>query len=338
MRFKIHSSYNNRGGADAMHQTCGMLLEMGKYAAMIYEPMSDLFPILEPFASRYGLRFRETREENRDDPDTVQMIPAGWGPNWYQFSPDTPSCLRFEGENLYKSKKIMCWLGVGLWQDWAIEQDAWPDLSHPNLQLCFHACASQRAYDFLAGSGQMPENKLFFLRDYTNLIFIHDEPTVLDDTNREDIVVYNPTKGIEHTGKIMKLCGDIKFVPLINMTHEEMRMWGLRAKVCIDFGPFGGREKMHREMAACGCTVITGDEGASGNPVDVPNGRRKFPRLAGHYDYLAISEQIRYDLSHHEEALVETHMVEYRSSVGREKTVALNDIGHMLNILGDPVQ
>lgn len=335
MRFKIHSSYNLRGGADALHMTCGALTKLGHYAAMIYDPLADAYPILEPFASMYGVIHRETRKQNTDDPDTVQILPAGWGPNWYQFSPDIPSCLKFEGENNFKSTKIMYWLGLGLWQDWSIERDMPIDLNHPNLQKCFHACGSQRAYDFLVNSNKLPPEKIFFLRDYTDPAFIHDDDFLLSILPaKKDIVLYNPTKGIEHTEQLKKIAGDICFVPLVNMKHEEMREWGLRAKVYIDFGPFGGKEKMHREMAACGCTIITGDEGASANPVDVPNGRRKFHRLAGHYDFVAVREQMKYDLVNHVSAFHEPHMVEYRAGVRREKEVFMGDIKTMLSILG----
>jgi len=334
-RFKIHSSYNLRGGADAMHMTCGALTELGHYAAIVYDPAADSLPILEPYATRYGIVHRETRKDNKDEPDTVQMIPAGWGPNWYQYAPDTPSCLKFEGDNNYKSTKIMCWLGLGIWQDWSIEKNMPVDVHHPNLQLSFHACGSQRAYDFLANSGIIPHNKIFFLRDYTNPIFIHDEDYLQSIAHdKENIVLYNPTKGMENTQNLMSICGDLKFVPLIDMTHEQMREWGLKSKVYIDFGPFGGREKAHREMAGCGCTIITGDEGASANPIDVPNGRRKFPRFAGHYDYVAIREQIRYDLNHYGSAMNEPHMVEYRAGVRREREVFFSDIRVMLDILG----
>jgi hypothetical protein len=335
MRFKVHSSYNLRGGADAMHQTCGALTQLGQYAAMIYHPNVDHLPLLEPFASRYGIVNRETRLENRDDPDTVQMIPAGWGPNWYQFGPDTPSCLKFEGDNLYKSIKIMCWLGIGIWQDWSIEKDMPVDVNHPNLQLCLHACGSQRAFDYLINSGKIAPEKIFFLRDFTNPIFLHEEEHLQNlIPEKEDIVLYNPTKGIEHTEILMAICPDIQFVPLVNMTHEEMRDWGLKSKVCIDFGPFGGREKMHREMAGCGCTIITGNEGASGNPLDVPNGRRKFVRWEGHYDFIAVREQIRYDLAHYAEAMNEPHMVAYRQGVRREQEVSIKDVVNMLSVLG----
>jgi len=332
MRFKIHSSYNHRGGADAMHMLCGELSAQGQYAAMVYEPEADPLPILEPFASMYGIANRETRKENRDEEDTVQVMPAGWGPNWYQYDPDTPSCLKFSGEGNYRSTKVMYWLGIGIWQDWEREVDAPIDPSHPNLKRCLHACGSQRAYDFLVNSGEVDPSTVFFLRDFTDPLFIHGEEEIAE-AKREAVVLYNPTKGMEHTERIMALLHGVRFIPLVNMSHQQMRDWGLRSRVYIDFGPFGGREKMHREMSVCGCTVITGDEGSSANPIDVPNGRRKFHRLAGHYDYLAVREQVLYDLKNHRDAITEPHMVAYREGVRSERHLFRSDVGEMIALI-----
>ncbi len=89
-------------------------------------------------------------------------------------------------------------------------------------------------------------------------------------SQKEDIVVYNPAKGLDFTRKIMSKAKYIKFVPISNMTREEVIKTLLRAKVYIDFGHFPGPERIPKEAAILGCCVITGKRGCAAFFEDVP--------------------------------------------------------------------
>jgi hypothetical protein len=89
-------------------------------------------------------------------------------------------------------------------------------------------------------------------------------------SQKEDIVVYNPAKGLNFTRKIMSKAKYIKFVPISNMTREEVIKTLLRAKVYIDFGHFPGPERIPKEAAILGCCVITGKRGCAAFFEDVP--------------------------------------------------------------------
>ena len=252
MRFKIHSSFSNTGGPDCLHQLCGEISKRGYYAAMVYPPIAYGLGVNELY-SKYNIKIAETREENADDPDTVQVIPANWGPDLYPISPELCSCIKANGQEPYKSKKIMWWLGLTTWQYWEMGGiDVEVDLDHPSLKLMYHACQSQMVYDFIINSGKIDQDKVFMLRDYTNKIFIHSE-SFLEQTieNRKNIILYNPAKGTEITNIIIEFCKDLpcEFVPLFNMNHEDMKNLGLESKIYIDFGHFPGRDKIPRELA-----------------------------------------------------------------------------------------
>ena len=94
------------------------------------------------------------------------------------------------------------------------------------------------------------------------------------DYDREDIVLYNPKKGMEFTQKIIskaKQTGiQAKYIPLVNMTPDQIVELMLRAKVYIDFGNFPGPERIPREAVLLGCNIITSRNGSANNDIDVP--------------------------------------------------------------------
>jgi hypothetical protein len=108
---------------------------------------------------------------------------------------------------------------------------------------------------------------LYYLSEYLNKSFLE---TQTDISKKEDIVVYNPKKGFSFTKKIISSAKDIKFIPLINMTREEVIKILQRAKVYIDFGNHPGKDRIPREAAILGCCVITGKRGSAAFFEDVP--------------------------------------------------------------------
>jgi len=72
------------------------------------------------------------------------------------------------------------------------------------------------------------------------------------------------------TRKIIKFAKDITFVPIENMTREEVINLLKKSKVYIDFGNFPGPERIPKEAAILGCCVITGKRGSAAFFEDVP--------------------------------------------------------------------
>jgi len=110
-------------------------------------------------------------------------------------------------------------------------------------------------------------NPKYYLSDYLNEDFLK---TQTDLTKKENIVVYNPKKGFSFTKKIIKKAKDVKFVPLINMSRDEVIKTLQKAKVYIDFGNHPGKDRIPREAAILGCCVITGKRGSAAFFEDVP--------------------------------------------------------------------
>lgn len=136
-----------------------------------------------------------------------------------------------------------------------------------------HWAQSEYARKFLIFNG-IAEDKIRMVTDYLNLIFLDDLVAKRNDekglNERENIVLYNPKKGIEFTKKLIDRAHDIKWIPIRNMTRKEVSELMTRAKVYIDFGNHPGKDRMPREAAVSGAVVITGRRGSAGNDIDVP--------------------------------------------------------------------
>jgi hypothetical protein len=96
--------------------------------------------------------------------------------------------------------------------------------------------------------------------------------------SKQNIIVFNPKKGLKFTRKLVNKASDFKFVPIINLSKEEVANLLKKAKVYIDFGNHPGRDRLPREAAILGCCVITNKRGGA--------------RL---YDDLAISDEYKFD-------------------------------------------
>ncbi|MCW3160314.1 hypothetical protein [Chryseobacterium oryctis] len=87
---------------------------------------------------------------------------------------------------------------------------------------------------------------------------------------KQDIVTYNAVKNKDFLENIKKITPEINWIPMINMTLEEVANCMKAAKVYVDFGHHPGREKMPREACLLDCCLIIGKEGSAFYKEDVP--------------------------------------------------------------------
>jgi hypothetical protein len=138
--------------------------------------------------------------------------------------------------------------------------------SHKDIEkVDVHLYQSYFAADFLSRKSVKTEN-MYYLSDYINDIYMNG----FKKTNRENIVIYNPKKGIEFSQKLIQAAPDIQWVPIQNMTNQQVRELMQKAKVYIDFGNHPGKDRIPREAAMSGCCVITNRRGSAAYEQDVP--------------------------------------------------------------------
>ena len=116
-------------------------------------------------------------------------------------------------------------------------------------------------------------SKVMPLSDYINTELVGCETV-----KKEDIILYNPAKGLSYTKRLIKKMPSYKFIPLKGLTRTELRELFQRAKLYIDFGNFPGKDRLPREAIINSCCIVTGKKGA-----------------AGFYEDIAIDERYKFD-------------------------------------------
>lgn len=142
-------------------------------------------------------------------------------------------------------------------------------------------------------------------------------------TLKKNIVLYNPKKGIEFTRKLMRRGTGIRWIPLENMSNDEVLSTLLESKVYIDFGNHPGKDRFPREAVSCGCCIITGLAGSARNSLDIPiDDKYKFETDEDNID--AILKLIVYCFDNYNE--VQKDFANYRKKVLQERCLFSNEV------------
>lgn len=267
------------GGTELLHQLCYKLNLKGIEARIYYyNRRSD-----NPVAKRFLKYKSEWVEEIVDISDNVLIIPE----------------INIELLSKYKKvKKYIWWLSV---DNYKLKYKEYFKFNLDNLnsfqqKVKFfiknlikgineeknifinnkinHLVQSKYAEEFLKSKGVNKE-KIVYLSDYINDDFYIEK---LEKTERENNILYNPKKGLKITKKIMKLFPKFKYIPIENMTPQEIKEVCLNSKIYIDFGNHPGKDRFPRETANLGCIVLTNKRGS-----------------AKYFEDVAIPEKYKYD-------------------------------------------
>ena len=187
-----------------------------------------------------------------------------------------------------------------------------------NKNVIFNAYQSEYANVFLQKHGI---NNTVHLSDYINEDYVFT-PEVL--RRKENIIIYNPKKGIRFTKKLIKAAPELKWIAIQNMTRSEVKETMEKAKLYIDFGHFPGKDRLPREAAMCGCCIITGKLGASGFKQDVPIEEQYYKFNTNKRNIKYIIKAIYNILNNYETEI--NNFSEYRKIIMNEKRFFLEDI------------
>lgn len=135
-------------------------------------------------------------------------------------------------------------------------------LSMRRLRQYKHLAQSEYARLFISRHGMTSAP----LTDYLNAVHLDGRI----DTQRDNIIAYNPKKGSDITQRLIAHMPGVRFVPIRDMTFQQVRDLLQHSKIYIDFGGHPGKDRFPREAAMAGCCIITGMQGSAGNPIDVP--------------------------------------------------------------------
>jgi hypothetical protein len=243
------------GGPEAMHQLCAALRRKGVDAAMHY----------------FG---REQRGGGKpaeyDEYDTIETHGLEDQPDCAVIAPETrPQLLA----PLRRARRCLWWLSVDNYLSAAAKrrrsavhrlralvQGSEPSIADAGL---VHMVQSAYADDFVRRNGAQI---VLPVSDYIN-------PKLLAETNpsqRKNIILFNPKKGMAFTRKLMAAYPEFVFMPLQGLDHAGMRAVLGSAKLYIDFGHHPGKDRMPREAARAGCCILTSLSGSARYHEDMP--------------------------------------------------------------------
>jgi len=183
----------------------------------------------------------------------------------------------------------------------------------------FHLVQSTYAAKHLNKIG-IPKEKILYLSDYLSKEFLKSQFEIKD---KKDIIVYNPNKGFHFTKKIIKKAPHLNFIPLINMSKEQIINTLKLAKVYIDFGNHPGKDRLPREAAILGCCIITGKRGSAKYFEDLPIPKEfKFSDKKENIPH--IISKIEECFENYEQKIKEFEY--YRNYIKKEPTKFINDL------------
>jgi hypothetical protein len=224
------------GGVEALFQLSRAINDLSKNAYTIFWPITK-----EPLLERYRFYQPIIAKKVEDKPENMVIVPEVW----------TDFLMPYK-----HAIKAIWWLSV---DNNFGKFTAWDDDS------IIHFYQSHYALKYLKNKGV---KNLFPLFDYLGSEYLKANPAGFE---KENMVCYNPLKGMNTTEKIMSRLKDVKFIPLAKMTGAEVFSTLSKSKVYIDFGHHPGKDRIPREAAKCGnCIITSSDKGASAFNEDIP--------------------------------------------------------------------
>lgn len=247
------------GGPELLHQLAFEMKKHNKKVFMCYVPPKGNDPVHKNY-KEYGIDYVYEVEDKNEN---VIIFPEIYTEQMYKY---------------FNAKKIIWWLSVDNYFHsrpgfkGRVNRFLLNKLNSQNFYFFddnvkfadSHLVQSFYAGEFLKSKGI--EN-FDFLSDFLHPAFLQEETNLRE---KQNIVAYNPKKGVSFTKKLISYAPDIEFVPIQNMTREEVVALLKLAKVYIDFGNHPGKDRIPREAVYLHSCVITGAKGSAKYFQDVP--------------------------------------------------------------------
>ena len=190
-----------------------------------------------------------------------------------------------------------------------------------------HFVQSEHARLFIELNG-IPKERIHRVEDYLNPAFMSRAESV-DLTKKENIVAFNPKKGLEVTRFLAAIAPNINWQPIQNMTPEQVQSLLAKSKVYVDFGYHPGKDRIPREAAISGCVVITGKRGSAGNDIDI-NIPAEFKFDETEADLRRAIEKINEVFADFKTAY--DKQADYRAKISAEEKIFEQDVANAFNL------
>lgn len=312
----IAPAHHATGGPELLHQLAYHLNLQGLKAKMYYMPNDHTDPV-HPAYSKYKVPFAKEIIDNSENIFIIHENATGLLDKYkhlqkviWWLSVDNYYSYENHGRFRVQKKKINDFLNkFGLFN---------PLFFNAKLKkMDLHLVQSYYAKSFLESHHI---HNVKYLSDYLNDDFLSIQ-TPLE--NKENIIAYNPTKGYAFTKQLIEYDTSLKFVPIQNMTREEVVELLQKAKVYIDFGNHPGKDRIPREAAMLNCCVITGRKGSANYQEDVTIDE-KYKFFETNENIPNIIAMIKQCFEDHEVEV--ENFISYKNKILNEKALFIEDV------------
>ena len=306
------------GGPEALHQLGYILNTLGYNAKMLYSKYKK--DPVHPFYKNYNVPYVR---KIKDSAENVMIIPE--------------SMTNLIAKYPLAQKKVW-WLSLDFYEvlmnsrekkkNWIrkllVPYKHTEYRFEPNKTVT-HWYQSQRTKEFLLT--QNHENDIAYLCDYVTELFFDNLPNI-HHFPKENIITYNPKKGLDKIEKYMALLPQYNWIPLSGMTREQMRDTLRKTKLHVDFGYFPGRDKIPREALISGVCLLTGRDGTSAFKEDlgIPE---KYKLHTDEMQPEKVTELINHTMNNYDDVFAE--FLDFRTFVMNEKDSMIENTKKLFN-------
>ena len=253
------------GGPEALHQLVYYMRQLGMDAYTVYYVYSG-FPVVSPVEryEQYGVKVVRYNEIE-DEVGNYVIAPenAPWCLNGFR---NAQKCIWWLGLIASKVSEGNSFYKMVYWKRRMMRQS----VTHArkllyNVNNCWHLCGSKYAY--LDVNNRYDKSRVEYMVEPISLDFLRMDNSDFS-TKRENIVLYNPAKPSKIMGDLLERAR-FKYVPLKGFTPDGLAEMYKEAKLYVDFGDFGGPERMPKEAVYFGCNILVANHNAASNDFDV---------------------------------------------------------------------
>lgn len=262
MIYVLCPAYVKTGGTELLHQLVKELNNFGKRASITYLELPESGPIMHEAFSCYVDSYL-TEADIVDSEENILVVPEIYCPRMEKYALIKKyiwwlSVDNYLMHNSFADRKRLCGVKSALK---ATVTGKLRNKTELVKMADLHLCQSRYAIEYVKSLGVAPE-KIAYLSDYVNNVYLTNSESQ-KQMKKEDVILYNPKKGAMFTKRLIEAAPDLNWVPLINMSTEEVQQCMQTSKVYIDFGNHPGKDRIPREAAISGCVVITGKRGSA---------------------------------------------------------------------------
>ena len=332
MNYYILCPWGETGGPEGLHQLCYELVNLGKNAKIVYyNPWNDR--IERQYAGKICGRYTQYNGvesytpknlSELDDPNNVIIL---------------PEICRIRHIEIFEKAKIVYLRLSNNTKETALDPINYDSLYDPAFQKCYTACDPALIYKIIEDSGSYDMSKVFMLTPNINKSHIKDENDIINE--RENIVLYNPSKGNHHIERIVNFQNnsdaldidiEIEFFPLQGMSQDQVKDQIYKSKVYIDFGHFPGKDRLSREAASGGCVVLLGKRGSGADWDDFQIEEKiEWNESDDSFDYEKICLTI-IDMIKNYDKYFKTQK-SYRKIIRNERLIYIEQVKNMINVI-----